>query len=275
MRMLGFVPLPVCLLGGLASLLGGCIVPKGSTPSLGYDIDAATAFVRRGMVQNERGVLQGTVRTSLPTKDEGSIGLDVFGNMDLSNDVGDAWFPGGSAGRFSETDVTASYGRTIDRFDVTVGVTSYNVPKGNLFPNGERGSTTELFVSVGTDVGGFYPALVAHYDYDEIDGLYVTGEVSKSFEVAEKLTATGTVLLGYSDADQSFWNYGVPSGQGGSGFADLVGTARLEYAWDEHTRLRFLLGASTIVDDDIRDWFDLIGIDDTVVWAAVGASWDF
>jgi hypothetical protein len=31
----------------------------------------------------------------------------------------------------------------------------------------------------------------------------------------------------------------------------------------------------TIVDEDLRDWFDLIGIDSDTVWVALGVTWGY
>ncbi len=254
---------------------GACIAAEDAVPSTTWSADIATKFVRRGMVQVDNDVLQTIVDTSIPVRGEGVVSANFFGNMDLHDDTGDAWFPDGSAGRFSEIDLTGSYSRAIDRFDVTAGLTSYNLPRGNLFPNGERGSTNELFASISTDLSGFRPEIVMHYDYDEVDGWYVNGGVLRAFPINEKFSADVAVSLGWSDEDQSFWNYGVPNGFSGAGFADLQGTGRLFYEYDEHTTFQLLLAASTMIDDGIKDWFDVIGIDSNQFWVALGASWSF
>ncbi len=264
-----------CQLLLVCPVLGACIAAPDAVPSTTWSADLATKFVRRGMVQVDNEVLQPIVDTSIPVKGEGIVTANFFGNIDLHNDTGDAWFPNGSAGRFSEIDLTGSYSRAIDRFDVTAGITSYNLPRGNLFPNGERGSTNEIFASISTDVSGFRPQFVAHYDFDEVDGMYLNGEVSRGFVINEKWSANVAVSLGWSDEEQSFWNYGVPDGFGGSGLADLQGTGRLFYQYDDHTSFQLLLAASTIVDSDIKDWFDLIEIDSDQFWASIGVGWSF
>lgn len=265
---------------GLIALLAwpffsACIAVENAAPQTTWNVDAATKFVRRGMVQVDNDVLQGTMNTALPVRGDGRLDFNVFGNLDMHEDAGDAWFPGGDAGRFSEIDLGASYTRTVGAVDLTAGITSYNLPRGNLFLNGERGSTTEVSVTGALDVSGFRPRLEVHYDYDEVDGFYIRGGVSRAFPINEKLTADVDVSLAYTDQHQSFWNYGVPDGFGGAGLADLQGTGRLRYAFDAHTTLQLLIAGSTIVDKDIRDWFDVIGIDKNNLWAGLGVEWSF
>lgn len=260
-------------------LVSSCLALEDRVPSTTWQAEAATKFVHRGMVQVDDDVLQGTFATSVPVQGEGVVGVHVFGNLDLHDDAGDAWFPGGNAGRFSEIDLTGSYARSFGEFDVTVGLSSYNVPNGEEFvlraAASPRGSTTEVFATVATEVAGFVPQLEVHYDYDEVDGFYLNGSVARGWAIDERLTLIGTVALGWSDEDMSLWAYGVPLGRGGAGLADLEGSARLTYALDEHTTLSFLVAASTIVDDDIADWFDIVEIDDSPLWASLGIGWSF
>ena len=250
-------------------LLGGCIA-SGAPEQIQGSAWLATQYNNRGMPQNERGVgqLEGVV--DFPTMVGGTFRTRAWGNIDLQNDVGDAWFGDGNGGKFTEVDLSGSYHELYRTFDFGFGVTSYVLPDAAFFPNGPRGSTTETFLSVGRDVRGFYPLLVLHYDFDEVDGLYANAGVSRSFGLGEKLALEGNLSLGYSDEDHSLWTYGLEE----SGLADLRGTASASYLSSEHTTIVLEFAASTILDSAIEDWMDdVLEIESNNVWASLGIAW--
>ena len=258
--------LPVCL------LFTGCLVQERATPAFEIGFDAATQYNHRGMVQNEEGVLQTNAVIGLPLKGDGLLRLTGFANMDLSNDTGDAWFPEGHAGEFSEVDLGASYSRDFEGFAIAAGIVSYVLPNGDDFPlAGERGETKELFASVGREVFGFFPAIIVHYDFDEVDDYYVEAEVSRSFELADKLSAKLTAGVGYSGEDASLWTYGIDE----SGLSDLRGSGSVLYAYDDRTVFDVTVGASTILDDGIEEWFDIIEVEQDNVWVSAGVTFTF
>src|SRR5687768_15097755 len=110
----------------LSSAMVGCIVPDGARPEVALSVDVATAYVQRGMPQNQNKVLQAGTQVRLPTRDNGSMRVMTWGNVDLTNDKGHAWFPDGASGHFSEIDVVADYSRRVGAVGLTAGVHNYN-----------------------------------------------------------------------------------------------------------------------------------------------------
>ncbi|MGE3164522.1 MAG: hypothetical protein AB7O52_06435 [Planctomycetota bacterium] len=265
------VALPRLLLGVLAMNLVGCLVPKGSIPTYDLSVVAATQYNHRGMVQVDADVVQGEMRVSLPTVDGGNLMLSTFGNLNLHDGIGDSWFPDGKSGKFTEVDLGLAYFRDLGPVAITGGVLAYVLPDGREFPNGIRGSTTELFGNVEGELLGFVPSLTLHYDGDEVDGVYVETGVRRPFELSDKLSADVAVNLGYSDKKQSDWNYGLDR----AGLADLRGELKVFYAWNDTTTFMAGIAGATILDDELRDWFDLLGIESDNLWGFIGVLWTF
>lgn len=267
------------LLASLLALAPGCFVPKDARPEVDLGLHAMTHFVHRGMTNNEHGVVQGNLAVGVPTDEEGkgNLSFTAMGNVDLDDDTGDAWFPDGNGGHVTQTDLGVRWTYTLEDVRLTVGTLSYVLADGDQFrfsPALEaRGPTTEFFVRASTDVAGFTPAVTLHYDWDEIDGFYGEADVSRTFELVRDdeedrtlLSARANVGLAYSDRNQSAWNYGLQKG----GLADLRGGIELGYAFDERTTLVLAVRGSSILDNQLRGWFDVIGIDPDVAWASLG-----
>lgn len=253
-----------------------CVVPDGATPDVNLRLDAASKYVHRGMVQNEEGVVQPSAVVVLPAKKDGALIFRSWANMDLSNDTGDAWLPDGHAGKFSQIDFNVLYEQSFDDAVVTAGIVSYNLPNGLEFPFGERGATTEFLVEgrwqLSDKAYELVPFLALHYDFDEVDGLYVRGGVERVFEIDEKTNVTADFGLSWMDGDQAQWNYAQP---GDSGLADLTLRATAERVLDDHTTVTGFLAYSRVMDSTFRDWFDLIGIDPNQLYLGIGFRWSY
>ncbi|MEM7263213.1 MAG: hypothetical protein AAF488_14580 [Planctomycetota bacterium] len=261
---------PVWLALVAALSLSGCILPEEVTPLVGSSFAVATQYNHRGMVQNEKGVAQGSLRVDVPVRGDGNLRIETWANMDLGNDTGDAWMPNGHGGKVTEVDLMAAYSRRIGAIGATLGVVSYILPNGLEFPNGERGTTTEWFLSIVGEILGVTTEAELHYDWDEVDGYYAKVGARKGFK-REKLGAEIGAHLSYSDDDHSDWTYGLSE----SGFADVRATGKVTYDFDDRTTFYGELGLSTIIDSELRDWFDLIGIEENNVWLELGVNWRF
>lgn len=254
----------------------GCIVTEDATVGLRTEASVATAFVHRGMTMNEKGVAQGNATLDLPTKGrEGVLNVIAFGNVDLQDDTGDAWFPDGHAGKLTEIDFTAAYSEFFDDVLVTAGYTSYVLPNGTEFvfsPAGsERGETKELFLRAETDFRGFSPYGILHVDIDEANGFYLRVGALKSHQFKEKLWGDFELAIAANDDNHAEWTYGVPDG--GGGLSDVLLSGRLNYQYDDRSTFFGMLGLSQIIGSDIDDWMDLIGIESNAVWLALGTTW--
>ncbi len=265
------LPLPLLAL----SLLTGClIVPPDARPQVGASAALASQYNFRGMTNVDAAVLQTDVVVDMPTKVEtGFITFRGFANWDLEDDVGDAWFPDDHAGEPSQIDMHLAYSETYRGVDITAGVVSYALQNPDDFPfAGERGETKELFVSASRPMAlELVPTLALHYDFDEVEDFYANAAITRDFPIDEKFVADAGLSLGYSGDEQSEWTYGLEE----SGLADLQAKAGVSYLHDANTTFRLQLAGSTIVDDDLRDWFDLIGIDADTIWASLGVAWAY
>lgn len=273
----------------LALLSSGCLVAPETRPGVELALLASTEHNHRGMTESERGAVQGEAKIRVPSSIGGSFRFKAWGNLDPSDDTGEAWRPNGHGGEITEVDLSAAYGRAVGPIDSSVGVTSYVLPNGSEFLNRWRGTTSEVFATAGSDLFkgefyGFYPLLSAHYDIDEVGGLYLQGAVFKGVPLTDELRLVLGVSLGYSEARHSWWTYGFKA----AGFSDLQGTLSLEYRVTENTTLVAGVAASTILDDDIKSWMEnraivrrisatevRRGIDADTVWFTLGAHWKF
>lgn len=258
----------------IAGIAGsGCaVVPDDAQPKVHYGAEVADKYIHRGMPQNRRGVLQGTMDTTLPTRWGDAIAIGAFANMDLHSTTGSAWFPDGHGGRVTEFDLTATYAHEFESgIDIAGGIHNYNFPYGESFPNGPREQTNELFVHVAGDFLGARPELQARFDVDQAEGSYWRFAISEDFPIDEEFKVVLLGHVGWSSESQSLWNYGIEE----SGLADLQVGVKVLYAYDAHTTIGASLNGSTILDSGISDWFDLIGIDSDNYWVSVFVDWSF
>lgn len=253
-------------------LLAACVTDDPERrPSMRFRGEVASMFVHRGMVQNERGVAQGTMTNTVPVQTGGAIEATAFANVDLSDSVGDAWFDDGHGGRVSQFDLVGAYTHAFEGFGVAAGAHNYNFPFGESFPGGPRTSTTELFARVGAPLLGAEPFFEVRHDVDQANGTYLRFGITEDFPLAEAWTLVVNGHVGWSSESQSLWNYGVRA----SGLADAQMGATVQYAANETTMIGVTVQGSTIVDDDIADWFDVLGIDSNNVWAGAFVQWSY
>ncbi len=255
----------------------GCVVPADARSEVGAGAVLATKFVHRGMTQVDAPVLQPKMVVALPTRSEGRLQFDVEGNMDLRNDTGDAWFPDGHAGRFTQLELLASWQRNYGPLALRAGVHNYVLPNGVEFitgspANSERGSTSEAFLIGSVDVLGANPYLSLHYDFDEVRGGYYRGGVQEGIPLGGDWDLSLDGSLGYVSEAQAAWLYGTTSE---SGLADLRGEALVGWRYDARTKLRAGLHGSMIVDNGLDDWFSFLGIDSDPIWFSLGVAWTF
>ncbi|MCB9879476.1 MAG: hypothetical protein H6835_17920 [Planctomycetes bacterium] len=263
--------------GLVGALLSGCFVPDDARPQVGMAANVASKYVHRGMTMVDKFVVQPQLVVALPTVTGDAIRVTAKGNANLYNDTGDAWFPDGHAGRFSQIDFIADYQRNLGTFsfleDLTVkgGVFNYNLPNGQEFPNGERGTTSEVFVDVSATVLEATPYFSWHYDFDEVRAPYYRGGITESFDFGKGFSLVLDGSLGYATSAQSAWMYGLDT----SGWADLRGSATLNYQYDARTTLSASANGSRMMDRTLNDWFELLGIDADPIWFTFGVAFAF
>jgi hypothetical protein len=263
-----FMPARTSLVLTVVTLSSACVFSSEGRPTVDVNLQAASEYVFRGQVMTERPVLQAETLVQAPTADGGTASVAAWGNLDLTDHVGEAWFDPGHGGEFTQTDFQAAYGRSFGEVDASLGIRYYGWPNNETFPFAPFPSTSELFLRVGSDLDGFRPAVIAHYDIDEVESLYVLAEVMRDVPFSKTVRLELRAALGWSDDRHSAWLYRTP----GSAFSDLGASVVLVVDLDEITRLRVGAHGSTIVDDDLRSWFEANSDADTV-WFTAGVGW--
>ncbi|MEZ6016014.1 MAG: hypothetical protein R3F49_12920 [Planctomycetota bacterium] len=254
----------------LALLVGvslpSCLSVRADEPAaVGASVNATTAYWFRGAPVNTSGALQGDLATSIPLADGGLLDLSTWGNMSLTNDSGNGVEPDGNALGFTEVDFVASYTRSFDGYDVTTGVVSYN------FPNLVGGSTTEVFGTASFEAFGLSHALSVYYDFDALDGYYMSYAGGWSTEIDERTTFDAGLMLGAMGGDQAAFYFGTDS----NGLSDLSLSGTFSRAIDEATTVSATLAYVTTIDSDYKDALDANGLDDNGIVLTVGAGWSF
>ena len=136
--------------------------------------------------------------------------------------------------------------------------------------NGERGGTTEVFLTATTHILEADQYLMLNYDFDEVRGAYLRGGMSEDFDLGKGFSLNLDGSLGYVSEAQAAWMYGLGEG----GWADLRGTAELSYLFDQRTVIALSINGSTIVDRTLRRWFvNDIDIDADPIWITLGVVW--
>ena len=167
-----------------------------------------SAYDWRGQVVNDEAVVQ----PSLDVSSESGLGLNVWGNFDLTSDSGR------ESDEFSEVDITVTYDLNLGDecpVDVQVGLIEYLFPKEGHSVDSTSGDVTkdadtrEIFLGLSDSVGGFDVSVTGYLDIDEVDGAYVNAGLSRAIPVVEELGLVAGASLGYGTDDYNMAYFGV------------------------------------------------------------------
>jgi len=168
-------------------------------------LDAASAYVFRGVTFNDGPVLQPGLEVALPS----GLVLGAWGNIDIDDYDGSL-----VENQFSEIDIYGSYALPVELLDVSIGYTEYT------YPGAEGDADREVGVSFGTALEMVELGLGIYYGLDGgiEKSLYVELSAGTSLELAEGVGLDLGATVGYADPDE-----------GESGFADYSVSAGLGY----------------------------------------------
>ena len=252
-------------LGLLSLSLGASCASIAPPPSFDATLLGADQYVFRGVPQNERGVLQADISSTLPLENGDALSLGAWANFDGGDRTGDAALPGGSGGSASEIDLLVGYSRTVNHVDLSFGLVNYN------FPSVTFASTTEAYLEAGTTLHGVDAVASIYYDIEEVHGLYSRIDLAKSFDVSEDLALDLAAGIGWSDSDHSSAYYGAASSE----LADAGITLGLSHALDEHRSISVQGAWSSILGSDLSDAIDGAGMDDSNLVTSISMSWSY
>jgi len=166
---------------------------------------------------------------------------------------------------FSEVDLTVSYGFSLDRVDVGVGVISY------LFPAGAE-ETAEVYLSLGMEIiSGLSTGLDIYYDIDAVDAFtYAKLSLAYAYDITDKLGLEIGGSIGYA-GDKFAKNAGGDDG----GFYDYTLSLSMGYKITEAWRVSAGVTYVDALDNDNLKETSSGGLLDTNTYGIVGVSYSF
>ena len=184
-------------------LLSGSADPVGAEKlEISASLDYCTDYVWRGLVINDRPVLQPSLTASQEITNAGTFSLNFWGNYDLTD-------ANGTKNRLSEIDYTASYSSSSGPFGLEVGIIHYT------FPATEDSATTEAYIRTACEleVVPLAFSLAVFYDFDEIEGFYFLGKIESSITPGPKSRLDLSFSAGYGDYSyvQGYFGWGEKS----------------------------------------------------------------
>ena len=241
-----------------------CAGSAASQPQFDAQVAIGSAYNFRGVPQNEKVVLQPDLTVTLPGSGGGTFALIAWGNLDLADDTGRAVLPDGNGGHFSEVDFTVGYARPFGGLEAGANITSYN------FPNGGP-ATTEVSLSLAGDLSGITSEVSVFYDFDQVDGIYVSGALAHSVPVAAKTSVDASVSLGVTDAGHAAAYYYTPS----AGLADLAAEVSVSHRAAGAMSFRAWIRSASILDARIRTGVEGASIDPDNLWGGFTVGRNF
>lgn len=130
-------------------------------------VDVMSNYVWRGQKLSNSWVVQPSVAVTY-----GVFGANIWANYDSDAKIDE----GDGHGEMSETDITLSYTRSVDKWTFGAGYIYYAL-------NGAY-DTQELYLSASYDMP-LKPTLAVYYDFDEGNGAFVQASISHSLEVTK------------------------------------------------------------------------------------------
>ena len=246
--------------------------------SLDVNTGIYSAYVWRGKALDKHAVWQPSAIATFDAQELGAFSLKLWSNWDLSQNSGDSreTKTGGGINVFY---VTPSYTKTFGPVAVTVGNIFYTFP-GDGYPKNAK-STYELFTTVAYKNPVVTPSFSAYYDYRGVGGgflednplkdLYLRAALDKTVRLADRVTASGTVLLGGGTTHYNAVRY---CSEAGDGFADYEASVVVSYAVTDDFSVGAKLAYTALIGGA---WgLDLDAISpDAIVWGGFNLRYRF
>ena len=170
----------------------------------------------------------------------------IWGNLDLSN-------ANDEKHEFTEIDYYADYSFDLtDGIGFSIGYIYYEFPSAG-------GDTQEIYAGLSFDTI-LSPTITVYYDFDEVNGTYITGGIGYSKDEIARLcedTPIGldiSLSIGWGDSNynEAYWSDSLGMPVDDSGFNDLtlcIGFPLEIDGWSFTPSLSYV----TLLDSDIRD----------------------
>jgi hypothetical protein len=161
-------------------------------------VDVMSNYVWRGQKLSNSWVVQPAVAITY-----GAFGANIWANYDSDSKIDE----GDGHGEFTETDLTLSYTRSLDKWTFGAGYIYYALNAAN--------DTQEVYLSASYDML-LKPALTVYYDYDEGQGAFIVASVGHSLEVMKSVNLNlgasasynvNNKVMGVNDNGDDFSNF--------------------------------------------------------------------
>ncbi|NWF97336.1 MAG: hypothetical protein HXY52_00135 [Nitrospirae bacterium] len=143
-------------------------------------LDVMSNYVWRGQKLSNSWVIQPSVAIGY-----GVFGANIWANYDSDSIVDE----GNGHGEFTETDITLSYTRSMDKWTFSAGYIYYALNNAN--------DTQEIYLMVSYDTM-LKPTLTIYYDFDEGNGAFITASIGHTIEVMKGINWNIGVLASYN-----------------------------------------------------------------------------
>lgn len=210
--------------------------------SLGFEVtsDFNSKYVWRGQNLVDDWVWQPGISVSY-----GGFTAGIWGDLNLTDE-------NNQSGEFDEYDFYAEYGIDLaEGIALSVGYIDYKFPSG--------GNTQEVYA--GIRFAAFLnPSVTVYYDFEDINGTYVTAGIGHSIEKIADLTESIPVGLdlslsigwGDSNYNEGYWADSIGNAIDSSGLNDLtlkIGFPMSIGSWTFTPSINYV----TLLDSDIRE----------------------
>lgn len=201
-------------------------------------LDFCTDYVWRGLVINDEPVLQPSFTATQTIGRIGSFSFIIWGNLDITDYYG-------TNNEFSEIDLTASYSLPYGPIGLEVGFIHYS------FPTTNDSATTEVYVTAGYEPEDIPLAFSfsAFYDFDEIEGFYLSGKITSLIPVSPQLSLELSLSAGYANSDYNLGYFNVSD----SSLVDSVASAALIYKVSDLFSLSIYGRYMSLLDSTLKD----------------------
>ncbi len=205
------------------------------TPSVAVKLDLpyVSKYVWRGTVPNPDPTLQ----PSLTLTHKSGVSLNLWASLD-GTDIND------EKGRPTEIDYTASYAWAAGKdggIGMSAGLIDYT------FPNTTFADTKEIYASAAF-TGTLSPTLSVNYDYDEVDGYYISLGGSKTAPIGKNsMSLSGRLSFATAKYNK------VYLGANKNAFTDLLLSASVPFTVGKSYTITPAVSYSTVLSSALRD----------------------
>ncbi|MDA3924118.1 MAG: hypothetical protein PF904_05410 [Kiritimatiellae bacterium] len=198
--------------------------------SIDMHLKTSSAYVWRGKVLDKDPVTQPSIIGTLDLDDYGSFSMKVWSNWDLSTKQSNSKTTKNNGG-INVLEFVPSYSKDFGPVGVTIGSIWYT-----FYPRTVN-STRELFLTLAYKNPVVTPSITVYYDYWEVgegfmennpyDNIYCRAALNKTIPINDRLSLSGTALLGAAGSHYNEVRYRSSDGEG---FADYEFSTCLTYA---------------------------------------------